>query len=158
MLIHPWDAATDDTEWDRWLREGRDFGQLVVNGAPGQPPHVMPTPFVLDGPALLVHLARSNPAWPALHDRPQVVMAVTDDYATSPAPGGPRSATPTKTAFRPATTPPSSSPARRKSSTTPMTRPNCSAASSPTSSRKADTPAWPPASRPTAGCSPASAA
>ena len=43
MLIHPWDAAADNTEWERWLREGHDFGQLVVNGPPGQPPHVVPT-------------------------------------------------------------------------------------------------------------------
>ena len=49
MLTHPWDAAADNTEWERWLREGHDFGQLVVNGQPGQPPHVVPTHFVLDG-------------------------------------------------------------------------------------------------------------
>ena len=42
------------------------------------------THFVLDGSALLVHLARPNPVWPALRDRPQVVMAVTDDYAYIP--------------------------------------------------------------------------
>lgn len=81
MLIHPWDAAADNTEWERWLREGHDFGQLVVNGPPGQPPHVVPTHFIVEGSAMLVHLARPNPVWPALQDRPQVVMAVTDDYA-----------------------------------------------------------------------------
>ncbi len=34
MLIHPWDAALDDDEWRDWLADGRDFGQLVVNGLP----------------------------------------------------------------------------------------------------------------------------
>ena len=37
MLIHPWDAASSDTEWHNWLA-GHDFGQLAVsdpgNGAP----------------------------------------------------------------------------------------------------------------------------
>lgn len=84
MLIHPWDAAADNTEWERWLREGHDFGQLIVNGPPGQPPHVVPTHFVLDGSALLVHLARPNPVWPALTNRPHVVMAIADDYAYIP--------------------------------------------------------------------------
>lgn len=42
MLIHPWDAATGNTEWGRWLRQGHDFGQLVANGPRGQP-HVVPT-------------------------------------------------------------------------------------------------------------------
>ena len=38
MLIHPWDAALDEEEWRVWLADGHDFGQLVVNGLPGQPP------------------------------------------------------------------------------------------------------------------------
>ncbi|MFD2093285.1 FMN-binding negative transcriptional regulator [Blastococcus deserti] len=66
MLIHPWDAALDD-EWRTWPADGHDFGQLVVNGLPGQPPVVIPTHFsVEDAPTetvLLVHLARPNPVW-----------------------------------------------------------------------------------------------
>lgn len=69
MLIHPWDGALDDDEWRTWLAEGRDFGQLVVNGLPGEPPVVVPTPFSVDetptGTDLLVHLARPNPVWGA---------------------------------------------------------------------------------------------
>ena len=65
MLIHPWDAALDDDEWRTWLAEGRDFGQLVVNGLPGEPPVVIPTHFSVDetptGTDLLVRLARPNP-------------------------------------------------------------------------------------------------
>jgi transcriptional regulator len=88
VLIHPWDAALDDEEWRTWLADGHDFGQLVVNGLPGQPPVVIPTHFsVEDGPAgtlLLVHLARPNPVWRNIEADPQVVVAVVDDYAYVP--------------------------------------------------------------------------
>ncbi|MGW0567064.1 hypothetical protein [Streptomyces tauricus] len=33
MLIHPWDAPHDDSEWQQWLAV-HDFGQLAVNGLP----------------------------------------------------------------------------------------------------------------------------
>ncbi|GAB7100494.1 FMN-binding negative transcriptional regulator [Thermobifida fusca] len=84
MLIHPWDAALDDAEWQAWLAEGHDFGQLCVNGLPGQPPFVVPTHFVRDGDALLVHLARANPVWAALERDPNVVVTVVGDYAFVP--------------------------------------------------------------------------
>lgn len=41
MLIHLWDAAHTDTEWQQWLA-AHDFGQLAVNGLPGEPPHAQP--------------------------------------------------------------------------------------------------------------------
>ncbi|MCW2868966.1 MAG: transcriptional regulator, partial [Streptomyces oryziradicis] len=47
MLIHPWDAAVDDTEWQDWLAT-HDFGQLAVNGLPGEPPIVQPLHFAYD--------------------------------------------------------------------------------------------------------------
>ena len=88
MLIHPWDAALDEGEWRTWLADGRDFGQLVVNGLPGQPPAVVPTHFVVEdtptGPRLLVHLARPNPVWANIAADPDVVVAVIDDYAYIP--------------------------------------------------------------------------
>jgi transcriptional regulator len=62
MLIHPWDAAGDDTKWQRWPAD-RDFGQLAVNGQPGEPPHVRPLHIAYDterGEAV-THLARPNP-------------------------------------------------------------------------------------------------
>ena len=86
MLIHPWDAPLDDDEWRTWLTDGHDFGQLVVNGLPGQPPTVVPTHSTLDdtptGTRLLVHLARPNPVWANIAADPNVVVA--DDYAYIP--------------------------------------------------------------------------
>jgi transcriptional regulator len=84
VLIHPWDASLDDDEWRQWLADGRDFGQLAVNGPLGGPPVVVPTHFVVDGTVLLVHLARPNPVWPAIEAHPQVLLTVTDDYTFIP--------------------------------------------------------------------------
>ena len=88
MLIHPWDAALDDREWRDWLADGRDFGQLVVNGLPGGPPGVVPTHFSVEeipgGAELLVHLARPNPVWANIDADPNVVVTVVDDYAYIP--------------------------------------------------------------------------
>jgi transcriptional regulator len=88
VLIHPWDAALDDEEWRAWLADGHDFGQLVVNGLPGQPPTVVPTHFSVEATArgtdLLVHLARPNPVWAGVEADPQVVVSVVDDYAYVP--------------------------------------------------------------------------
>jgi transcriptional regulator len=84
VLIHPWDAALDDEEWRAWLADGHDFGQLVVNGLPGQPPTVVPTHFCVDGTVLLVHLARPNPVWANIDADPNVVVTVVDDYAYVP--------------------------------------------------------------------------
>jgi transcriptional regulator len=90
MLIHPWDAASDDAEWQQWLA-AHDFGQLAVNGLDGEPPFVQPAHFVYDpapGPhgEVLLHLARPNPLWPALAAAPQVTLSVVDDYTFIPGP------------------------------------------------------------------------
>jgi transcriptional regulator len=84
MLIHRWDATLGEDEWREWLADGRDFGQLIVNGPEGTPPIVVPTHFVLDGSMVLVHLAAANAVWPALAARPEVVLSVVDDYAYIP--------------------------------------------------------------------------
>ncbi|MFJ3195736.1 FMN-binding negative transcriptional regulator [Streptomyces griseoviridis] len=87
MLIHPWDAPRDDAEWQHWLA-AHDFGQLAVNGPPGEPPHVQPLHFAYDagrGEAL-THLARPNPLWADLSARPEVVLSVVDDYVYVPGP------------------------------------------------------------------------
>jgi len=47
MLVHPWDAPRDDAEWQNWLA-AHDFGQLAVNGPPGEPPFVQPLHFAYD--------------------------------------------------------------------------------------------------------------
>lgn len=84
MFIHPWDAALDEDEWQNWLADGHDFGQLSVNGLPGQAPVVVPTHFVADGGRLLVHLARPNPVWKAIEHDPDVTFSVIGDYAFIP--------------------------------------------------------------------------
>ncbi|GAC1441933.1 MAG: FMN-binding negative transcriptional regulator [Mycobacteriales bacterium] len=84
MLIHPWDAAQDDAEWQEWLAD-RDFGLLVAAGRDRNVPVVVPTHFVYDGAAtVLLHLARPNPVWRAVEENPHVVLAVTDDVAYIP--------------------------------------------------------------------------
>jgi transcriptional regulator len=90
MLIHPWDAPRDDSEWRRWLA-AHDFGQLAVNGLPGDPPHVQPMHFSYDPDegehgVALAHLARPNPLWPALEAAPDVLLSVVDDYVYIPGP------------------------------------------------------------------------
>lgn len=87
MLIHPWDAPHDDSEWQTWLA-AHDFGQLAVNGPPGEPPLVQPLHFAYDperGEAV-THLARPNPLWRALEANPRVLLSVVDDYVYVPGP------------------------------------------------------------------------
>ncbi|MGP4006669.1 FMN-binding negative transcriptional regulator [Streptomyces sp. 4N124] len=87
MLIHPWDAPHDDTEWQQWLAV-HDFGHLAVNGLEGEPPHVQPLHFTYDADRgeALTHLARPNPIWPALLADPEAVLSVVDDYVYVPGP------------------------------------------------------------------------
>jgi transcriptional regulator len=85
VLIHPWDAALDETEWQEWLASTERFGMLVVNNVdPTQAPLALPTHFTLAGAELLLHLARPNPAWPHLEAAAEVRLAVIGDYAYIP--------------------------------------------------------------------------
>ncbi|QWB21547.1 MULTISPECIES: FMN-binding negative transcriptional regulator [Streptomyces] len=86
MFTQPWDAALDAAEWQRWIAEGHDFGQLSVNGLPGHPPAAVPTHFTVDGSCLLIHLARPNPVWKAIEHDPNVLFTVLGDYAFVPGP------------------------------------------------------------------------
>lgn len=86
MFIQPWDAALDDAEWQAWIADGHDFGQLSVNGLPGQAPLVVPTHFTTDGGRLLIHLARPNPVWTAIEHDAHVTFTVIGDYAFVPGP------------------------------------------------------------------------
>ncbi|MER6274133.1 FMN-binding negative transcriptional regulator [Streptomyces sp900105755] len=86
MLVHPWDTGLDEAEWQTWIADGHDFGQLSVNGLPGYQPMVVPTHFTCDGTRLLVHLAKPNPVWKAIEHDPDVVFAVIGDYAFVPGP------------------------------------------------------------------------
>ncbi|HEV2376041.1 MAG TPA: FMN-binding negative transcriptional regulator [Streptosporangiaceae bacterium] len=86
MLVQPWDAAIDDDEWRAWLADGRDFGQLVVNDLTGRWPVAVPAHFVFDGgQEVILHLARTNPVWPALDRAGHALLSVVDDYAFVPA-------------------------------------------------------------------------
>ncbi|MDN0200335.1 FMN-binding negative transcriptional regulator [Streptomyces sp. S.PNR 29] len=87
MLVHPWDAPREDAEWQRWLAV-HDFGQLAVNGLPGEPPQVQPLHFAYDAERgeAVTHLARPNPLWPALEANPDVLLSVVDDYVYIPGP------------------------------------------------------------------------
>jgi transcriptional regulator len=90
MLIHPWDAALDDSEWQTWLAS-HDFGQLCVNGPGGEPPFVQPLHFAYDPERgdhgeVVTHLARPNPIWAAISASPQVTLSVVDDYTFIPGP------------------------------------------------------------------------
>ncbi|MDX3248607.1 FMN-binding negative transcriptional regulator [Streptomyces sp. ME18-1-4] len=87
MLIHPWDAPREDAEWQQWL-SAHDFGQLAVNGPPGEPPFVQPLHFAYDPDAgeAVTHLARPNPLWSALQANPTVTLSVVDDHVFVPGP------------------------------------------------------------------------
>ena len=85
MLIHPWDAALDTTEWQDWLASTDRFGILAVNNLdPAQAPLVLPIHFTLAGDELLIHLARPNPVWAHLEAATEVRLSVIGDYAYIP--------------------------------------------------------------------------
>ncbi|NMR32008.1 hypothetical protein [Crystallibacter degradans] len=35
MMVHSWDAAKNDDDWQDRLARGRDFGMLIANSAGG---------------------------------------------------------------------------------------------------------------------------
>ncbi|MBO2453765.1 FMN-binding negative transcriptional regulator [Actinomadura barringtoniae] len=85
MLVHPWDAPLDDLEWKTWLADGRDFGQLIAPGVDRDLPIVVPTHFLYDGDRTIrLHLARPNPVWPFLEEKPRALLTVIDDYVYAP--------------------------------------------------------------------------
>jgi transcriptional regulator len=86
MLVHPWDAPNHDDEWRAVLHEF-DFGALIAPGGPDRDlPVVVPTHFIFDGEHTLeLHLARPNPVWRALAERPRALFTVVADYVYVPA-------------------------------------------------------------------------
>jgi transcriptional regulator len=94
VLVHPWDAPLDDEEWRSWLLR-HDFGQLIAPGDGRDLPVVVPTHFLYDGATTVrLHLAKPNPVWAALGERPRALLTVVDDYTYVPsawqaAPGTP---------------------------------------------------------------------
>ena len=86
MLVHRWDAPNHEDEWRAVLQEF-DFGQLIAPGGPDRDlPVVVPTHFIFDGEhSAEVNLARPNPVWRALAERPRALLAVVADYVHVPA-------------------------------------------------------------------------
>jgi transcriptional regulator len=86
MLVYPWDAPNDDDEWRAVLHEF-DFGQLIAPGsAERELPVVVPTHFTFDGDlSVELHLAKANPVWSALAERPRALLTVVADYVYVPA-------------------------------------------------------------------------
>ena len=78
MLIHRHDEPLTDAEWRDFLKT-HDFGDLIVPGAPTRDlPVVVPTHFIWDGDkTVLLHLARINPVWKAIEERPRALLSVS---------------------------------------------------------------------------------
>ena len=83
VLIHEWDASTDETEWRAFVAT-HGFGDLVAGGRNRDLPVVVPTQFVLSGDEVLVHLVRTNPIWAAIEENPNVLLCVAGDWAFIP--------------------------------------------------------------------------
>jgi transcriptional regulator len=85
MLIHRHDKPLSDTEWRDFLKT-HDFGDFIVPGAPTRDlPVVVPTHFIWDGDkTVLLHLARINPVWEAIAERPRALLSVFGAYAYVP--------------------------------------------------------------------------
>ena len=101
MLIHPWDAGSDEESWGFVRTAG--FGHLIAGGRDRDVPVVVPTQYVVDEqvggqigdqvggqesgqhPQVLLHLARPNPVWKAIQENPRVLLAVAGDWAYIPA-------------------------------------------------------------------------
>lgn len=75
MLVHPWDAAQDADEARQFLAV-QGFGQLIASGHGRPVAVVVPTQYVLDGPDVVLHLARPNPVWAAIEENPAVLLSV----------------------------------------------------------------------------------
>src|SRR5260370_8256920 len=93
MYVPRADAPLSDVEcWDFVRAEG--FGHLVAPGVGRELPAVVPTQYVVEGRPgeatgirVLVHLARRNPLWEAIAQRPLAVLAVAGDWAFVPGGG-----------------------------------------------------------------------
>ena len=85
MLIHRHDEPLTDAEWRDFLKT-HDFGDFIVPGAPTRDlPIVVPTHFIYDGDhTVLLHLAKPNPVWEAIAERPRALLSVFGAYAYIP--------------------------------------------------------------------------
>jgi transcriptional regulator len=84
VLIKRHDAPLDDAEWRAFLAE-HDFGELIAPGKDRDLPVVVPTHFLWDGKdEVVLHLAKPNPIWEALAERPRALLAVFGAYTFIP--------------------------------------------------------------------------
>ena len=84
MLIHRHDAPLDDAEWRAFLKE-HDFAELIAPGQGRDLPVVVPTHFLWDGDKeVVLHLAKPNPVWDALAERPRALLSVFGAYTYIP--------------------------------------------------------------------------
>ena len=84
MHIHRHDAPLTDDEWRAFLAE-HDFGELIAPGAGRDLPVVVPTHFLWDGKdEVVLHLAKPNPVWDALAERPRALLSVFGAYTFIP--------------------------------------------------------------------------
>jgi transcriptional regulator len=84
MLIRRHDEPLSDEEWHAFLAE-HDFGELIAPGAGRDLPIVVPTHFIYDGDkTVLLHLAKPNPVWDALAERPRAMLSVFGAYTYIP--------------------------------------------------------------------------
>ena len=85
MFVPRPDAPRDEAEcWEHLRQVG--FGTLVAPGGPDREvPVLVPAQFtVTAGRSVLLHLARPNPVWAALAERPVAVLSVAQDWAYVP--------------------------------------------------------------------------
>ncbi len=84
MLIHRHDEPLSDAEWHAFLTE-HDFGELIAPGVGRDLPIVVPAHFIYDGDkTVLLHLAKPNPVWDALAERPRALLSVFGAYTYIP--------------------------------------------------------------------------
>jgi transcriptional regulator len=84
VLIKRHDAPLDDAEWRAFLKE-HDFGELIAPGEGRDLPVVVPTHFLWDGEKeVVLHLAKPNPVWAALAERPRALLSVFGAYTYVP--------------------------------------------------------------------------
>jgi transcriptional regulator len=84
VLIHRHDEPLSDAEWRAFLAD-HDFGELIVPGNGRDLPIVVPTHFIYDSDkTVLLHLAKPNPVWEALAERPRALLSVFGAYTYIP--------------------------------------------------------------------------
>ena len=86
MLVHPWDAPVDESEW-RGVLASYPFGVLQSVGLVDGWPVAVPTQFAVAwSDEIVLHLARPNPFWRALDADDRVLLTVATDWAYIPTP------------------------------------------------------------------------